>query len=113
VNTISLLKHGRRDGRGGVLRAESTRAYHGDPGDRVLLRISNLSTTDFFTLTSLGIPMRVVGRGARLLRGPDGKDLSHLTSSVTLGGGEAMDVILDTTGVVPGTYFLYTTNLNF
>ena len=26
---------------------------------------------------------------------------------------EAVDVLVDTTGVAPGTYVLYTTNLNF
>jgi hypothetical protein len=31
---------------------------------------------------------------------------------VNLGGGEAVDVILDTTQVEPGRYFLYTTNLD-
>jgi hypothetical protein len=31
---------------------------------------------------------------------------------VTLGGGESADVLLDTTGIPAGTYFLYTTNLN-
>jgi hypothetical protein len=31
---------------------------------------------------------------------------------VTLGGGESADIILDTAGVAPGTYFLYTTDLN-
>jgi hypothetical protein len=30
---------------------------------------------------------------------------------VTLGGGQSADVLLDTTGVPPGTYFLYSTNL--
>lgn len=34
-----------------------------------------------------------------------------MTNSVDLGGGEAVDVILDTTNVDPGTYVLYTTNL--
>jgi FtsP/CotA-like multicopper oxidase with cupredoxin domain len=82
-------------------------------GERILLRISSLSTVDYFTITTLGIPMRVVGNGSRLLRGPDGKDTSYLTSSVTLGGGETIDVILDTANIAPGTYFLYTTNLNF
>ncbi|MEW6251352.1 MAG: multicopper oxidase domain-containing protein [Planctomycetota bacterium] len=82
-------------------------------GQKVLLRISSLATVDFFTVTALGVPMRVVGAGARLLRGPDGKDLSYETNSVTLGGGEAMEIILDTTDVAPGTYALYTTNLNF
>jgi FtsP/CotA-like multicopper oxidase with cupredoxin domain len=81
-------------------------------GQNVLLRLSNVSTTDFYTVTVLGIPMRVVGRDARLLRGPTGKDLSYSSNSVTLGGGETNDVILDTAAVSPGTYFVYTTNLN-
>jgi FtsP/CotA-like multicopper oxidase with cupredoxin domain len=81
-------------------------------GQRVLLRISSLSVTRFFTLQSM-IPMEVVGHSARLHRGPDGKNLYFKTNSVTLGGGEAVDVILDTAAVEPGTYLLYTTNLNF
>jgi len=82
-------------------------------GQKILLRISNLNVTRFYTLTALGVPMKVVGTGARLLRGPDGKDMYYDTSSVTLGGGEAYDVIIDTAGIAPGTYFLYTTNLNY
>ena len=56
--------------------------------------------------------MRVVGIGAQLLRGPTGVNTSYATNSVTLGGGEGVDVLLDTTGVAPGTYFLYTTNVH-
>lgn len=89
-------------------------------GDRILLRISNLNVTNFYTLGVLGLPMQVVGTGARILRGPGGpgpagQTLYYNTSSVTLGGGESADVIIDTgaPGVVAGTYFLYTTNLNF
>lgn len=86
-------------------------------GERILLRISNLNVTKFYTLTALGLPpMKVVGTGARILRGggkASGKDLYYDTSSVTLGGGESIDVIIDTAGVAPGTYFLYTTNLNY
>ncbi len=81
-------------------------------GQRILLRISSLATTEFNTVTLLGMPMQVVGQGARLLRGPDGKNLYYKTNSITLGGGEAMDVIIDTSTVDPGTYFLYTTNLH-
>jgi hypothetical protein len=81
-------------------------------GQRILLRISNLSF-DYYTLRVLGIPMRVVGKDAKLLRGPDGKNLSYYTNSVDLGGGETTDVILETSGVAPGTYFLHTTNLNY
>jgi len=84
-------------------------------GDRILLRLSNLSVTNFFTITALGLPMRVVGTGARILRGPDGAELYYDTSSVTIGGGEAVDVLIDAgaPGVTAGTYYLYTTNLNY
>jgi FtsP/CotA-like multicopper oxidase with cupredoxin domain len=82
-------------------------------GDRVLLRLSNLSVTQYFTVTAQGLPMKVVGAGARHLRGPDGKDLYYDTTSVTLGGGESAEVMIDTSQVEPGTYFLYSTNLNY
>jgi FtsP/CotA-like multicopper oxidase with cupredoxin domain len=81
-------------------------------GQKILLRLTSVSTTQYHTLTTPGIPMRVVGRGARLLRGPDGKDLSYLTNAINMGGGDAIDVILDTTNIEPGTYFLYDANLN-
>jgi FtsP/CotA-like multicopper oxidase with cupredoxin domain len=78
------------------------------PGDKILLRISNLNITQFNTLaTTLGVPMKVVGRDARWLSTANYFD----TQTVTLGGGQSYDVILDTTNVAPGTYVLYTTNL--
>jgi FtsP/CotA-like multicopper oxidase with cupredoxin domain len=81
-------------------------------GERVLLRISNLNVTRFHTIAST-IPMTVVGKDARLLRSSTGENLYYTTNSVTLGGGESFDVILDTTGLAPGsTHFLYTTNFN-
>jgi FtsP/CotA-like multicopper oxidase with cupredoxin domain len=83
-------------------------------GQKILLRFSSLSVTRYFTVTTtLGVPMRIIGKGARILRGPDGKDTSYMTSSITLGGGEALDALIDTTDVEPGTYALYTTNLNY
>jgi FtsP/CotA-like multicopper oxidase with cupredoxin domain len=82
-------------------------------GTRLLLRLSNLGVADYYTVTTLGLPMKVVGAGARQLRGPDGKDFYYDTSSVTLGGGESTEVMIDTAGVPAGTYFLYSTNLNF
>ena len=82
-------------------------------GERILLRLSNLSITNYYTVTVQGLPMKVVGIGARQLKGPDGKLLYFDTTSVTMGGGESTEVMIDTTGVAPGTYFLYTTNLNF
>jgi FtsP/CotA-like multicopper oxidase with cupredoxin domain len=83
-------------------------------GNKIALRISNVSTTDLITLTTtLGVPMRVVARGAELLRGPTGQDTSYEVSVLNIGGGQAYDVIIDTTDVDPGTYFLYTSNLQF
>ncbi len=81
-------------------------------GQRILLRLSNLSISDFHTLTVMGIPMQLVGKDARLLRSTSGVNLYRKTTSVTLGGGEAADLILDTTGIAPGTYFVYDTRLN-
>jgi FtsP/CotA-like multicopper oxidase with cupredoxin domain len=85
-------------------------------GDRVLLRLSNLSVDAYYTLTALGLPMRIVGQGAVQARGPSGQatdSWAHGTSSVTLGGGDGVDVMIDTAGIAKGTYYLYTTNLNF
>ncbi len=81
-------------------------------GQKVLLRISSLATVDFYTLSVLGIPMKVVGKDSRMLRSSSGQNLSFTTNSVTLGGGQSYDVILDTAGVPAGTYFLYATDLN-
>jgi FtsP/CotA-like multicopper oxidase with cupredoxin domain len=80
-------------------------------GQRILLRISSLSTVHISTLASFGIPMRVVGKDAKHLRGTTGQNLHYNTNSVTLGGGQSVDVILDTKDVAPGTYFLYSRNL--
>ena len=93
-------------------------------GQRLLLRLSNLSVVDYFTVTALGLDFRVVGAGAsqtrtdpaRLPGGLPGvvtKNWSHRTNSVTLGGGEAVDVIVDTDRVPAGIYTFYTTNLQY
>ncbi len=82
-------------------------------GEKVLLRLSSLSTTDFVTLRTHGIPMKLVGQGSAQLRGPTGADLYYETNSVTLGGGQSQDVLLDTASVEPGTYYLYSSNLNY
>jgi hypothetical protein len=78
---------------------------------RALLRVSDLNVTEFHTLAS-EIPMKVVGYNARLLRDMAGNNLYYDTNSITLGGGESADVILDSADVPKGTYFLYTTNLD-
>jgi FtsP/CotA-like multicopper oxidase with cupredoxin domain len=82
-------------------------------GDRVLLRISNLSVDSYYTLTALGLPLKVVGAGAQIARGPGGDSWSYGTASVTLGGGDGVDVLVDTRGLAAGTYYVYTTNLNY
>ena len=64
-------------------------------GGKALLRFSDLETNEFQTLASLGIPMHVIALNARLLRDLDGNDMTYFTNSITLGGGEALDVILD------------------
>jgi hypothetical protein len=104
-------------------------------GKRALLRISDLNVSEYHTLASLGVPMQVIGYNAKLLRDQAGNNLYYTTNSITLGGGESLDVILDTclarpnltgtpTGVTnpdytscttpmpPGTYYLYTPNLD-
>ncbi|HKI51791.1 MAG TPA: multicopper oxidase domain-containing protein, partial [Geothermobacteraceae bacterium] len=91
-------------------------------GQRILLRISSLITTNFVTLTTQGIPMQVVGNGARKLGPMNNTSQYYMTNSISLGGGEAMEVILDTYGpdgvlgggddIAPGTYFLYATNVD-
>jgi FtsP/CotA-like multicopper oxidase with cupredoxin domain len=100
-------------------------------GKRALLRISDLDVTEYQTLASLGIRMQVIGYNAKLLRDQAGNNLYYTTNSITLGGGESLDVILDTcvtravltatgtpdytncaTAMPTGTYFLYTPNLD-
>jgi FtsP/CotA-like multicopper oxidase with cupredoxin domain len=81
---------------------------------KIALRLNNVSTTDLITVaTTLGVPMKVVARGAELLRGPTDIDTSYLVSVLNIGAGQAYDVIIDTNGLAAGTYFLYTTNLQF
>lgn len=83
-------------------------------GQRILLRVSNVSVQQFTSLGTIGIPMLVVGKDAKLLRdtATPANNLYYQTNSLTIGGGELFDVILDTTGVAPGTYFLYSTQLD-
>jgi FtsP/CotA-like multicopper oxidase with cupredoxin domain len=89
-------------------------------GKKALLRISDLDVTEYQTLASLGIPMHVVGYNAKLLRDQAGNNMYYNTNSITLAGGESLDVILDTSAPKPdGTvykagevYYLYTPNLD-
>jgi FtsP/CotA-like multicopper oxidase with cupredoxin domain len=85
-------------------------------GGKALLRISDLDVTEYQTLASLGIPMKVVGINAKLLRDQSGNNLYYNTNSITMAGGESMDVILDasdTTKYPQGSvFYLYTPNLD-
>jgi len=85
-------------------------------GKRALLRISSLDVSEYQTLASLGVPMQVIGYNAKLLRDQQGNNLYYTTNSITLGGGESLDVILDVSdssryhsGQI---FYLYTTNLD-
>lgn len=100
---------------GGKVSQSESSLITANPGQRVLLRISNLSVTRFYTLATLGVPMTVVGMDAKLLRGPDGKNLYYQTNSVTLGGGQSVDAIINipANAASGSKYFLYTTNLNY
>ncbi len=64
-------------------------------GGKASLRLVNLSVAEYFTLQSLGVPMHEVGFNAKLLRDQDGNNTEFYTNSITLGGGESLDVILD------------------
>jgi hypothetical protein len=87
---------------------------------RALLRISDLNVTEFHTLATVGVPMLVIADNARLLRDLAGNNLYYRTNSLTLGGGESADVILDVSGpeydkcsaAAACTFYLYTTNLD-
>jgi len=84
-------------------------------GGKALLRISDLDVTEYQTLASLGIPMTVVGLNAKLLRDQAGNNLAYKTNSITLAGGESLDVILDASDSkfkAGDVYYLYTPNLD-
>ena len=85
-------------------------------GGKALLRISDLDVTEYQTLATLGIPMHVVGLNARLLRDLAGNDMTYNTNSITLAGGESIDVILDASDTAKFAagqkYYLYTPQLD-
>ncbi len=103
-------------------------------GEKILLRVVNSSITDTVSIQSPSIPMKVVGAGASLMRGPcdptdeleghvlvgvtsrdcvSGKDIMFMATTLSVAGGHTWDLILDTTNVAPGKYFLYTTNYQY
>ena len=85
-------------------------------GGKALLRISDLDVTEYQTLASLGIKMHVVGFNAKLLRDQAGNNMDYYSNSITLGGGESLDVILDAsnTSLYPSgsVFYLFTPQLD-
>ena len=85
-------------------------------GGKALLRISDLDVTEFQTLASLGIPMHVIALNAKMLRDQSGNNTDFFTNSITLGGGESLDVILDASNknLYPAgsVFYLYTPQLD-
>jgi FtsP/CotA-like multicopper oxidase with cupredoxin domain len=94
-------------------------------GGKALLRIADLDVSEYQTLATLGIPMKMIGFNAKLLRDQNGNNLEYYTNSITLGGGESLDVILDASDAGCGTvgcaatlypagsvFYLYTPNLD-
>jgi hypothetical protein len=94
-------------------------------GGKALLRLVNLSVSEYHTLGTMGVPMKVVGWNAKLLRDQGGNNTEYYANSITLGGGESNDVILDATDAgcgsagcaaklfPPGSvFYLYSTNLD-
>ncbi len=94
-------------------------------GGKAALRLVNLSVAEYFTLQSVGIPMHVVGWNAKLLRDQAGNNTEYWANSITLGGGESNDVILDATDASCGSagcaaalyppgsvFYIYSSNLD-
>jgi FtsP/CotA-like multicopper oxidase with cupredoxin domain len=85
-------------------------------GKKALLRISSLDVSEYQTLASIGIPMQVIALNAKLLRDQAGNNLYYATNSITLGGGESLDVILDASDKVAypagSVFYLYTPQLD-
>jgi FtsP/CotA-like multicopper oxidase with cupredoxin domain len=83
-------------------------------GEKLLLRLSNVSVDRFYTMTAQGLTMQIVGTGARQMRGIGGNNIYRDVASVNFGGGETHDVLIDipADALTGTTYFLYSTELH-
>jgi FtsP/CotA-like multicopper oxidase with cupredoxin domain len=85
-------------------------------GGKALLRIADLAVTEYATLASLGIRMHVIGYNAKLLRDQAGNNTDYYANSITIGGGESLDVILDASNTtlypLGSVFYLYTPQLD-
>ena len=75
-----------------------------NPGERVLLRLSNLGYRNH-AMTVDNIDLTIVAKDASLLKGRDGTTNYIHTNTVDIGPGESRDVIFEAPG--PGEYLLY------
>jgi FtsP/CotA-like multicopper oxidase with cupredoxin domain len=107
INPAVLTPPTRPDGTIGKVSQTVNALITATSGQRVLLRIANLSSVHFSTITIPGITMRVVGKDAKILRGQGGTPLYYNTNTLTLGGGQTAEVLIGP--VDAGTYFLHTT----
>ena len=114
--------------------SSDTRVHYSQPlpsiinipaGGRALLRIADLDVSEYQTLATLGIPMKEIGFNAKILRDQNGNNLGFYTNSITLGGGESLDVLLDASDAGCGSvgcaatlypkgsvFYLFTPNLD-
>ena len=74
-------------------------------GERVLLRFVNLGFIEQ-SMRLPGIPLKIVGKDATLLRGRSGNDLSYYTDTVMIGAGQSVDAIFEAPDVSEVTTFL-------
>jgi len=85
---------------GGLNRQPISSLIQVNSNDRVLLRIANLGYEQH-TMQLAGIPMRVIGHDATLLRypttDPSGANLMYTTNHIYIGPGECRDVIFQKT----------------
>ena len=65
-----------------------------------------------------GVPMRLIGRDATMLKGRDNTDLTYMTDTVIVGPGESADAIFVAPDVTPDDgldykrFLLYNRNAN-
>ncbi|MFZ5634335.1 MAG: multicopper oxidase domain-containing protein [Bacillota bacterium] len=76
-------------------------------GEKVLLRMVNLGYQQH-CLQILGIPLKIIGRDAKLLRGYHGEDISYWKNALYIGAGQTVDAIFTAPG--QGIYPLYNRN---
>lgn len=78
-------------------------------GEKVLLRFINLGFENH-NMQLLGIPMKIIGLDAKVLKGNNGEDLSFFRDTIDIAPGQTLDAIF--TAPSPGKYILYNSSHN-